>query len=227
MSLIHDALKRAGEAGQGRRPSLPSPLSPVMPERSGRGSGAIRWVGLMVVVCFVVAGWYLWRDGKAGGGERQVESQPAAAVQSSMPDPVTPEAAAMEPVVSAPAGRPGPLAGDLSDPVALTLPVADAERLSLPSEIRVSTNLITRAVAGGEPSDGRVERADAAVGGVLPPELRLQSIIYRREAPMAMINGKTLVAGEKVLGVELLEVRPGSVLLRWQGSTQEMRLPDL
>lgn len=226
MSLIHDALKRAGEAGQGRRPALPSPLSPVTPGRSGGGGGAIKWVGLMVVLCFVVAGWYLWRDGRAGVGEEQAEPQLAATEQPSVTAPVVPGAAGVEPEASAALVLPEAVSGGLSDVGVTTIPAVAEEKLTLPSEIRVSTNLITR-VATGEESGGGDGEAGVVTGSVALPELRLQSIIFRSEAPMAMINGKTVVAGEKVLGVEVLEIRRGSVLLRWQGSTQEMRLPDL
>jgi hypothetical protein len=180
----------------------------------------------MVVLCFVVAAWYLWRDGRAGAGEGQAEPQLAAAVQPSVPAPVVPGPAAVESGASAALVVPEPLSGGLPDAGVTTHPAVAAEKLTLPSEIRVSTNLITRA-AVGEGSGGRDGVSGVVEESVPLPELRLQSIIFRSEAPMAMINGKTLVAGEKVLGVELLEIRRGSVLLRWQGSTQEMRLPDL
>jgi hypothetical protein len=180
----------------------------------------------MVVVCFVVAAWYLWRDGKAVGEPEGGESRLVSAGQLSAPVKAAPQPVTGGPVKQVSPKPPEPLQVDLPEEVEPAPAVVAAEPLTLPSQIRVSTNLITRS-AVGEQTDGGTEAGGSVEENASWPELRLQSIIFRSEAPMAMISGKTLVAGEKVLGVELLEVRRSSVLLRWQGRTQEMRLPDL
>ena len=108
------------------------------------------------------------------------------------------------------------------------------------TSIQVSTNLVVRAIPRTVASAGTAtvssespvaEDPGGGTGGATTadnefPEIKLQSIIVPRGEPMAMIEGQTLVAGEWFGQVQVVEIRPTSVLLRWQGRDREVRLRE-
>jgi len=211
MSLINDALRRAGESSRRRRrlrraPSLFTALQPVA--RLNRGGAGLKWVGFFLVLSFGAAVWFLWRAG-----------QPIAEPESGQLFGAAPAAVPLDPTKSV---EPEPLPRQ-SRPV-----------LTEPAQIRVNTNLVVRTSTGPMTVDGSLAKADLAAGrkevavasGSFP-EIRLQSIIFRSSDPMAMINGQTVLPGDWVDGVLVLEVRRESVVLVWREEEREVRLREL
>jgi hypothetical protein len=83
-------------------------------------------------------------------------------------------------------------------------------------------------VEGSVPKAAAEPQAKEAVVASGPfPESRLQSIIFRQNDPMAMINGQTVVPGDRVDGVLVLEVRRDRVVLAWEEEQREVRLREL
>jgi hypothetical protein len=58
------------------------------------------------------------------------------------------------------------------------------------------------------------------------PELKLQSILYRPQAPGAMINGRYVQAGSRIDEVEVVSIDRQSVVVDWHGSNRVLRLSD-
>lgn len=213
MSLINDALRRAGEAGRRRRPTprphLLSPLQPV--DRQDRTATGMKWVAVLLVASFTTAVGFLWQ---ATSPKSPAVAQPTAE-SFSVPVPPVPE----------PRAAPDP------SPVTPPAPVQAEKRV-----IRVSTNLVRRVVSGTSSEGGQLSEGTTAEpmpppvldpGAESFPEVKLQSIILTSGKPMAMINGQTLVAGEWVGDLQVLEIRSASVRLRWQGRERDVQLRDL
>ncbi len=52
--------------------------------------------------------------------------------------------------------------------------------------------------------------------------LKLDGVLFNRQAPMAIINGKLYGVGEKVEGVRILEIRQDGVRLEGRSSLLEI-----
>jgi hypothetical protein len=209
MSLINDALNRAGEADRRRRSSRP-PLSPLQPAPTARPrGGGIRWLGLLLLVCLGAASWWLL--------------YPPFELAPMTPAPILPVP---------PAAQPDPT------PVATVEPAPPIVSESSPSaaRIRVSTNLITRPAtelippvpepANSLPPEEAVVLSPAPFGvAEAMPAMRLQSIIYRRNQPTAMIDGQTVQAGDLLGEVRVVEIQRQSVTVEWRGQFQVLSLP--
>jgi hypothetical protein len=208
MSLINDALRRAGEESRRRsRPSSPfRALQPV--DRLDRGGAGLKWLGFFLLLSFGTAVWFLYRSG-----------QPAPEPEPVRMSAATPAAAPLQPPATIQAGPP---------------PSPPAPALSEPSEIRVSTNLLVRTsgAPSAAPATHRATTASdrASKEGAEPaqpfPAVRLQSIIFRPDQPMAMINGQTVVPGDEVDGLRVAEIRRTSVILAREDERHEFWLRD-
>ncbi len=64
----------------------------------------------------------------------------------------------------------------------------------------------------------------AAPAPVAPPQLKLQGIFYRLNQSTALINGKTVGAGELIAGVRVVKIDRQSVTLEWNGQTNVLTM---
>ncbi|HSH95593.1 MAG TPA: general secretion pathway protein GspB [Roseimicrobium sp.] len=226
MSLINDALKRANKAQQrqGSTPPPPPngplgvPLQPVEPMRRPSGGGpsfmlaVVGVVFLLVGAIWFTAAWWHHRT-------------PAPSGQSTQPVTVSP-------VASATAPAPTPI-----------VPVTTPSTSSKPA-IKVNTNLVSRTeviavpvakaapevvVAVAEPAP--VEKpvvVEPVVAAPAPapafPNLKLQGIFYRLSKPSAIINGKTLFAGDFIDGVKVVKIERQHVVLDFKGEQKVLNL---
>jgi len=58
-------------------------------------------------------------------------------------------------------------------------------------------------------------------------DLKLQSIIYRNENPVALINGQMVLVGDEVRKARVVKIDRRSIVVERNGETNEMRLPRL
>jgi hypothetical protein len=223
MSLINDALQRAGEADRRRRSKRDRPrLSPLQPAPSPRGGGSgLKWLGSLLVLCLAVAGWALW----------QTDSAP--------PQTATPPKRISPSNAVAPPRLPSrPLPGADPFPAITNLPTRASESATPASRIKVDTNLVVRSAPASAPVETEPPPdssaplstpPSAAVDGAGPPlpNLRLQSIIYRLTQPTAMINGQSVQIGDLLEGARVVEIQRQSVTLEWQGTRHVLTLPSL
>jgi MSHA biogenesis protein MshK len=213
MSLINDALRRAGEVHRKRRPTARL-LAPLQPVGSVRPANAgIKWIGLLLILSFGTAVWFLWVT--------LVPSNPEAEREAIVSAPNRDEIRSLAPESTVPpAGHPAP-----NQAVAWSLVPAEG--------ITVNTNLVVQAAP--RVNDESVRAADdsglSAVteSAVLPSagSFRLQSIILKSDGALAMVNGEMLRPGDSVLGARVVTISQDSVVLQRHGSNIVLRLSKL
>ena len=210
MSLINDALKKAG---QNPPPASPAPGAPMVavPETSAPSRGSGRWIMPVVVVGLVVAsGFFFWKWQQGGQS-----ANPTVPIQNVAAEtPVAPAASATAPVATPVEAAPV---------VAAQAPV-EAPRL----------DPISQAIAAGPVQVGTpVAKAPApAADPVVPPvvteaapvEVKLQAIFFRLKNPTAILNGRTLEIGESFQGVRLLEIQRSHVVVERAGRRETLEL---
>ena len=75
-----------------------------------------------------------------------------------------------------------------------------------------------------EPSNNSPVTPIAAPAPPSAPQLKLQGIFYRLNHSTALISGKTVGAGEMILGVRVLKIDRQSVTLEWNGQTNVLTM---
>jgi hypothetical protein len=197
MSLINDALKRARDAER-NRPAAPQP--PLAPAESASVPRPAAKALLVVLIAgaILLSGISFWKW--AHHPPTTPHTQPLAiAVPPASVDPA-PENGAGQ-TVSAPAL---PLALPL-DPV-----TEPTEELSEPQAEQVVTS------ANPEP-----------VIPAGPPELRLQSIIYRLNRPSVVINGEMLQVGDAIAGGKVIDIQRHAVTVQRGDSNIVLKVPSI
>ena len=56
------------------------------------------------------------------------------------------------------------------------------------------------------------------------PQVTLQGIFYSKNAPSAILNGKTLLVGGSVKGARVTKIEQDSVTLEWKGETRILEM---
>jgi hypothetical protein len=205
MSLINDALRRARQTQQQSPPASRQPLVPVEP----KPRGISRMLPLAVGVLFAAACFFF-------GLSLARRTPPPVAVaplpppkQSDKPVPVAP-APLPEPKV-APATKPAPklsLSATTANPVVVApLPpktVASAAPTAPAAPAKVA------APAATPPA---VPKPTATSPPPLPPEPKLQGIFFDPSRPWAIVNGKTVYAGDRVGDFRVKEISKNTVTL--------------
>lgn len=203
MSLINDALKRAGQA-QKREPRAeraPASSGPAMQPVDTSPAKAFPWwiVGVLAVAALAVV-FFLFEKRR---GETKPDPAPAPAVVVSRPAaPAATVAPAPKPValvkapeVKAPEARPPTAAVVVSKP-----PVAPA---AIPEKV--------------------VAPAPAPVAATFPT-LKLQGIFFRLRNPSVVINGKTVFVGEEVEGAKVTQIDRYSASLQFHGEKHVLKM---
>jgi hypothetical protein len=198
MSLINDALKKAGET------SAPPPPLPPLP---GKDPGKISLRAepqsnglplpliifpLILALILALAGYFLFHglDRKASGGWRGSVHK-VAARESVAPNTV-PEVA----------------------PAASTNPkTAAAPALATKAPGPVATNVVTS-----------IAPLPTATSPGSSPQLKVQGIFYRAKNPAAMINSKTVFVGDRVSDAKVVAIAPDSVTVEIAGQKKVLSL---
>lgn len=216
MSLINDALRRAGQIKKPQPPdsSDGAPMQPVYPSTSSKNSflGPI----LLVVIALVmtVAGWFFWKGWQAKSkpdavAKVQAPSSPAqreaVAESKTQPKIEVPTVVALE---STKDSAPVAVTENIPPPTANV--IATESKNTAPTES--STNVVATVVTSALPP------------AATPPELKLQGIFYRINNPTALINGKTLGVGEKIDGARVVKISPEQVTVERNGQTNVLMM---
>jgi hypothetical protein len=219
MSLLNDALKRAGENDPGRA-SRGSVLPPLQPAQYVAGPN---WIlrGVLGVVLAVAIGMSLfflnrWLSSARAPAEAKNRVVAVNVRSSSGPD------ARREPRTAV-----GPQAA-----IRVNTNLGPRDELVSPSAVSAVTSTpratnVPTAVTGAV---GSIVPATSAVPPVVEatfPVLKLQSIIFRLRAPSALINGEMLGVGDTIEGARVLKIDRHTVTLEWKGQTSALALPRL
>jgi hypothetical protein len=200
MSMINDALKRAKQA-QTQAPEVPRPeqleLRPVESfQTAGRGNGVIVPVVLAFGALLVM--FFAWKW----------VGRPQSA-----------------PPIEARAQTSKPLSGsEAAQPAASAAPQLPAPAPALPAEPAV-TNTPVAAVTPPAPATNAVAAVEEAVAPRVVG-LKLQGVVCNKSRSSAMVNGKTLFVGDRILDYRLVAVTPETATLVGLGTTNVLSLGD-
>jgi MSHA biogenesis protein MshK len=208
MSLINDALKRAKQVQQ-EQPARTEPglqLRPLEARPAERNGLALALPAIALVIlglgCFVV--WTsLAHKSKTPG-------------QTAAANPVEQISA------SVPAALPAPLSIESSTP-ATTAPIS--QRVG--NSPILTTTSTPSAAQVGTPAPEVPAGTQAAVEAAAPKPVvpRLQGIFYHPTRPSAMINGKSVLVGDKVGEFRVAAIDQESITLAGGGQTNVLTLP--
>lgn len=97
------------------------------------------------------------------------------------------------------------------------------EKKVMPSTGKTNTpNKTDKEIRKPAPSGAKPEKQPRPKP-VLWPKLTLQGLLSKGREGAALINGEIISKGEKIKGVELVEVRKSSVVLKYKGETMELK----
>ena len=205
MSLINDALKRAGQT----EPPVPPPLDMMQPVFAPRPT---KWpmVALPIILVSVLslAVWFLVKGWQTA---RQVTASTTVAAR---------DFTASTTPVEAPAPVP-PAEPQVPTPPPIQERPSEAHETDLSNHNPEAGNHGTAEYRSAETADLRV----AAVAAPTFPTLKLQSVFYSAQNPSVVINSKLLRVGDKVEQARVLAITRENVIIEWQGQTRELSLP--
>jgi hypothetical protein len=230
MSLINDALKRAKEA-QAKAPapegSIPH-LRPVEASRSGlRGTGLL----LPIVLTLVALGglFFLWQGVPRNIQVRAANGVPAAGAAT---NPL--EGGARSPLRAAAVAEPGKTlaaapeqrrAGDSAPYPAVAAPAMPTAPANAAEVAAVAQTTSAPPVSAS--SGAATNLSSLPVPVVVKPAVpRLQAIVFNPARPWAMINGKTLLVGDRIGEFRVLAIDRQSATLVGASGTNVLTLPE-
>jgi len=211
MSLINDALKRARQTQQKNSPPpAPGALLRTVEAASPRTSRPGRLLPLAVAAVLVMVFVVWWAVSRDGTGKNVApvtteESEPSAEAISTASTP-TPTATQPQPE-PAPATIVTPAVSPSDAPATSAPPPAIASSPVVPPPATTTTPAVV------------AEALPAA-----PAWPKLQGIFYRPDRPSALLNGKTVLIGERSGEFLVVAVDRQSVTLVRAGATNVLRL---
>jgi hypothetical protein len=214
MSLINDALKRASQSTTAPAPAPPTTVKPEATLRPIEHKKATPWplviVSVLLVISIGIGGWLFFRNptGMNASGSSEDRTHAQARQPAAAPDPV-------------------PLAAVQSAPAS---PQHTSEQPRTTSTTRPATSgtEAPSALAAASSPSPTLQTAVSAVSAppvAAPmPMYKLQGIFYRPDHPMAMINGRNVVQGDKVSDAKVVSIGRESVTLSVDGQTKVLTL---
>ena len=198
MSLINDALKRAG-ADKPRNPQS-APAADMQPaDAAAKSFNILPWALLLVGVGAVGIAAGLWFGGRT---QQTIVSAPA-----------TPQTAPAQPA-----------ANPIQQATKTLQAVAARNDEGLPST--TTPPVKTAPVAAKAPAPSTTPKTVASTTSTEPKPIRLQSIFYRMKSPTVIINGKTLRIGDSVDGIKVVSIQRTSVEVVQNGKYRTLTLQD-
>ena len=215
MSLINDALKRAKQ-GQQQNPFGGQPIRPLQPaDYAARSNYRLRFaLAVLLVAALALSGWFFWKWWRSSGESHQT-------------------------------------AGGESTTVSVEKSKTSAKPVQRRQLIKVSTNIVVRTNSVGPPQSVALAQAVSSnspnsapptnaaalasptnVTAPAPPpspfaDLKLQSVIFSEDKPVAGINGELLYVGDEIRGARVTKIERQSVTVERNGETNVLRLPRL
>ncbi len=219
MSLINDALRRASETAPPVAlppATLPPALIPPPPGpalatpqfnelRPAEAKAPIHrsplFLGILAVLLICAIGFFFWNRRNQAAMAKKDTLRPILVTSSSALKTV-----ANSPLVAAAANGTG----------------------SVPLTARSSNTPSSTARPGTNNNNGANPTTIVAAAAPAPapvfPSLRLQSVYYRSNNPLVMINGRMLAVNDQVQGVTVAAINPSSVTLVLSGRTNVLTL---
>jgi sRNA-binding protein len=213
MSLINDALRRAGQ-NQVRNPHDMIKLNPTQKEppprpASGGGSGMKVVLTLIIIAGAAYGGWFYWTkyknppsDAKAGVAGKSKSDATASADKPKLTTNNNPIARATATLMKV--KQLNTEGENTADQIQSTATKAPA---SAPTQTPVA-----QAPAGSKP------------WSTIPGMPRLQAIFYKPTDPTALIDGKIVKAGEEIGGAKVVEVKKSSVRMQLGSDVHEVTI---
>jgi len=231
MSVINDALKRAQQAHE-QRPLRRAPgpeLLPVERRKSARRTGALvaRIITIVIVGLVLFVGWILIQN-KSQAPIRLASSESAVAKTHSpseaKPAESPPRAAQIEAPPASQKARPGSPSVAPPNPVSPSLAaLMDSGRTPAPRGFRPEA--LPPAASKAEIVSDNSQRTENAPA-VNNSGLKLQGIFFNPARPMAMIDGKAVLIGDKLGKLRVIAIDQESATLAEGGQTYVLRLPQ-
>jgi len=241
MSLINDALKRAGQA-QKQNPPPPTAADGLKPADSGGGGsrGILKVIILLLVVCLLgVGGWFGWialRPASSPGATPKAGPKPtnAALTQAGTQNPKTAaggsvSAGSNSNLVTKPSDKASTSAPPVINTTVAVEPDAGVSATTSPPS-NTSAQVTTTPAPGVEPPaqppavvPDKPVVTEKPVALVWPP-LKLQAIFYRLNKPSTRINGKTCYVGDQVDGVRVVAIERENVRVELGGESHVLPL---
>lgn len=207
MSLINDALKKAGN--NKINPRGGPPMQPVADEpKSGGGGGK----GFTVfLICFILAGgaalgaWNYWnkkyKNGATGGPRTTNNAAAKPAAPNTNNNPIARAAAVFNKVLdrNTEGEQTATSIQQPATPGATKSPGATATKTTSPIVLKPKPKPVW-----------------------IPGMPRVQAIIYREQDPTALIDGKTVRAGDRIGEVLILEIKKDTVMMKLKDETHEI-----
>ena len=228
MSLINDALKRAGEQQQQQqsRPAAGPELRPATTAAKSSMLVPVLIGGLVLTVSG--AGWLFWKSSQ--GSPNVPKSTESANAVVSTGSGVKPENAAAvgktaAPVRNAAAPPSVPFKSHTTETgqgtVIQQTPAAVSPTVS---KVETAVSVPVESIASARPAPEPPQAAPAAIAAPQFPELKLQGIAFNPSHPTVMISGKTLSVGQKVAGVRVTKIEREAVTVEWNGESRQLEL---
>ncbi|MEW6303340.1 MAG: hypothetical protein AB1705_07715 [Verrucomicrobiota bacterium] len=244
MSLINDALKRAGEAQRKNAPSGPLGV-PLQPVHTTPGPS---WLPLVVVPVFLIAVlglgvWLIvawWNSREPATAAAVVTAPPVMQVTNPEPakpavsrpaepvretktatftptpaPPVTKTQPPPPPVVTTPKPAPTPPPVQVA---AVNPAPANPVIVEQPKPEPPKPVAATPAVAAPSTPPAPVPPAEPPKPEF--PTLKVQGIFYSKTRPTALINGKPVFIGDKVDGAKIIRIERDTVTVEFEGITK-------
>ena len=197
MSLINDALKRAGtnlkpaasagSAVSAVEPPMVAVTASALAAKPRQGTPVAMIVGMVALTA--VAAWFFLKWREASTGQTAIEASSPA-----KPAPATPAA----PKPSAP-------------------PVAAATKIPAPAVAAKPPVAVPQPTVAAASAQSKPEPQPM-------PELKLQAIVFRMKNPSALINGRHVEVGDDVSGARVTEIQRTTVIVEWQGQKSPLQM---
>lgn len=223
MSLINDALKRAGQTPAKPPVARVGGGQPLRAAQYNQPSKAPIFVVLVMLVVLGAGGWFFWKwyQGKKNAPVAIAAEKPnAQETKSPSPAPANKETAA----VVAP-DKSSSKSADKTNALVISKQTiakekseAKAAKLVQKQEEKASSGSKFTFFGGGG------EKKSAATYGGKMPQLKLQGIFYNLKNPSAIINGKTAFIGTTISGARVTKIEADSVTVDWKGEEHLLEL---
>lgn len=218
MSLINDALKRAGtnlkpaasagSAVSAVEPPMVAVTASALAAKPRQGTPVAMIVGMVALTA--VAAWFFLKWREASTGQTAIEASspakpaPAPAANVQTPPPAPPVAKASAPAT--------PAAPKPSAP-----PVAAATKIPAPAVAAKPPVAVPQPTVAAASAQSKPEPQPM-------PELKLQAIVFRMKNPSALINGRHVEVGDDVSGARVTEIHRTTVIVEWQGQKAPLQM---
>jgi len=230
MSLINDALKRAGKQQKDGGAGQSGGGSPMTPAENSPGSKPSFVLLGLLLICLIGGGYYFmkWKEAKAKTGQAKAPPPKAAATSNG----ILGAAALIHGTTN--------LVGQIRSTQGADSAVQQKEK-STNLVAQIKTNVLVAAIPPPavetkaeapspsppiSPPPGEPVRAPVA--SPVPtgpfPTLKLQGIFYRLKNPTVLINGETLKIGQLIDGARVVEINRLSAKVEWNGQTKSLFL---